>query len=151
MDRLLGNALLTGFFKGIAMGSTVFQDYDQNNPIVSSWLNPVNNNTYTPGGVAKVAIQSAAAFVRFSVVGGVVTIQQSVNVSTVTRSSTGVYVITYNTALTQVTNAYGFSMDQPGFVFRVAEALNAVQIQTTNPANTSFDPGSVSVLVFGAN
>jgi len=133
------------------MTSTFFQDYNQNNPITSSWLNPVNNAVYTPAGVAKLAVQSAAAFVRFAVSGGVVTIQQSVNISTVVRTSVGVYVITYNTPLTGALNAYGFSMDLPGFVFRTAESAAELTIGTTNTANTSFDPDFVSVLVFGAN
>ena len=132
-------------------GIPFFQDYNQNNPITSAFLNAVSAGVYAPAGAAKLAVQSAAAWVRFSVAGGVVTIQQSVNISTVARTSAGVYVITYNTPLTGALNAYGFSMDLPGFVFRTAESAAGLTIGTTNTANTSFDPDFVSVLVFGAN
>jgi hypothetical protein len=133
------------------MASTNFQDYNENNPIVSSWLNDINKGIYTPAGVPKTATQSAAAFVRFSIVGGVVAIEQSVNVSTVTRTSAGIYTINYAVALTGALNAYGFSIDEPGFVFRSGETAGQVTIGVTNPANTSFDPNFVSVIVFGAN
>lgn len=133
------------------MTSTVFQDYNQNNPIVSSWLNDVNAGVYSLAGVARKALQSAAAFVRFGVSGGVVTIEQSINIATVTRTSAGVYVITYGGPLAGALNAYGLSMDVPGFIFRSSETAAGLTIGTTNPANTSFDPNFVSVIVFGAN
>jgi len=133
------------------MASTLFQDYNENNPIVSAWLNDVNNEVYTPSGVAKKAVQSSAAWVRFSVVAGVVTIQQSQNVASVVRSSVGVYVITYQTPLTNAANCYEISMNTAGFGFMSAEAVGSVTIDTTNTANTAFDPGFVSVVIYGAN
>jgi hypothetical protein len=133
------------------MASTNFQDYNENNPIVSSWLNDINGGVYTPAGAPKTAIQSSAAWVRFSVVAGVVTIQQSQNVSTVVRLSTGVYLITYATPLTNASNCYEISMNAAGFAFMSAEAVGSVTIDTTNTSNTAFDPGFVSVVVHGAN
>jgi hypothetical protein len=35
------------------MASTTFQDYNQNTPIVASWLNDVNAEVYTPTGIPK--------------------------------------------------------------------------------------------------
>jgi hypothetical protein len=133
------------------MSSTFFQDYNQNNPIVSSWLNDINNGVYTPTGTAKVASASAAAWVRFSISGGVVMVQQSYNVAGVSRTSAGVYVVSYEAALTETTNCYEISMDQAGFTFRTAETSNSVTIGTTNTSNTSFDPDIVSVVIHGEN
>jgi hypothetical protein len=132
------------------MASTTFQDYNQNNPIVAAWLNDVNGNTYTPAGTKTTALQSAAAWVRFSIVGGVVTIQQSVNVSSVVRSSPGVYVVTYAAPLTNVNNCYSINMNVAGFVGYTADAAGSVTIDTTNISNVAFDPGNVSFVVFGA-
>lgn len=133
------------------MASTTFVDYSQNTPIVAAWLNPVNTCVYSPGGVAKVAVQSAAAWVRFAVVAGVVTIQQSSNISTVVRTSPGIFVITYNSALTGAQNCYSITGNTAGFTFANAEANNSVTVNFTNTANTFTDPGNASVLVFGAN
>ena len=133
------------------MASTQFQDFNQNNPIVSSWLNDINNGVYTAVGTSKKAIQSTAAWVRFSVTGGVVAIQQSSNISTVVRTGTGVYVITYGAPLTNATNCYGVLMSQAGFAFESAEAVGSVTITTHDTTNAAVDPASVSVQIFGAN
>lgn len=133
------------------MASTNFQDYNQNNPIVSAWLNDVNGATYTTAGTRKLAVQSSAAWVRFSVTGGVVAIQQSSNISTVVRTGTGVYVITYGAPLTNAANSYGITMSQAGFAFEAAEAVGSVTINTHDTTNTAVDPASVSVQIFGAN
>jgi hypothetical protein len=133
------------------VASTTFQDYNQNNPVVSSWLNDVNSIAYTPAGTHRVAIQTAAAWVRFSVTGGVVAIQQSTNISTVGRTGVGVYVITYGAPLSNAANSYGITMSQAGFAFQAAEALGSVTINTHDTTNTAVDPASVSVQIFGAN
>lgn len=133
------------------MASTNFQDYNQNTPITASWLNDVNKETYTTAGTPKTAIQSSAAWVRFQIVGGVVSIQQSVNVSSVVRSSAGVYVVTYQNPLVNATNCYEMVMNVAGFVIPAAEAVGSVTINTTNIANAAFDPGFVSLVVYGAN
>ena len=133
------------------MASTNFQDYNQNTPIVSAWLNDVNDNTYSAAGVAKTYQNSAAAWVRFSVTGGVIAIQQSVNVQSVTRTGVGVYVVQYVQALTNISNCYSISMPQAGFAEYSAESTSTVTITTTNNGNVAFDPSSVSVVVFGAN
>lgn len=133
------------------MASTVFQDYNQNNPIVSSWLNDINNGVYTPAGTPKKAVQSAAAWVRFSVSGGVVAIQQSSNINTVVRVGVGQYAITYSTALTNSANSYGMGMAQAGFISYLAETTTSVTVTCTNTSNVAFDPTSVSVQIFGAD
>lgn len=134
------------------MASTTFQDYNQNNPIVASWLNDINNGVYTPTvGTPRKAVQSAAAWVRFAVIGGVATIQQSSNISTVVRTAVGVYVITYGIAMANAGNSYGFSMSLPGFIFQVSESNISVTINTHDTTNVAVDPAIVSVQVFGAN
>lgn len=132
------------------MASTFFTDFNQNNPVVAAWLNDINNGVYSGKGLPRLAQASSAAWVRFFVSGGVVAIQQSNNIVSVTRSSLGIYVISYP-AMGQATNCYEISMDQPGFAFRSAETLTSVTINCTNTANTAFDPGFVSVVIHGAN
>lgn len=133
------------------MASTTFQDYNQNNPIVAAWLNDINGNTYTPAGTKTTALQSSAAWVRFSIAGGVVTIQQSVNIASVVRASLGVYVVTYAAPLTNPNNCYSISMNVAGFASYSPEAVGSVTINTNNTSNVAFDPGSVSFVMFGAN
>jgi len=133
------------------MASTFFQDYNQNTPIVSAWLNAVNAAVYGPLGTPKVAVQSAAAWVRFSVAGGVPTIQQSSNIATVVRLSAGVYQITYASPLVNAANCYGITQAESGFSFPSAETQGSVTVTFTNPANTSTDPVAASVVIFGAD
>lgn len=133
------------------MPSTLFQDFNQNTPITSTWLNDVNKVTYSPTGVPKSATQSAAAWVRFSVTGGIVSIQQSSNVSTVTRTATGVYQIVYGSSLTNADNVYSLSMGQAGFLVPSAELVNGVTISTFNTADAAVDPVFVTLVVFGNN
>jgi len=133
------------------MTSTNFQDYNQNTPIVSAWLNDVNNGVYTPGGVPKKAIQSSAAWVRFTATGGVVVIQQSSNIASVVRTGLGVYVITYGAPLTQAQNSYGVSMSPAGFAVPSAETVQSVTITCTNAAGAAEDAAPLSVQIFGSN
>lgn len=142
------------------MATTIFQDYNQNNPIVSSWLNDVNADTYTPltgitatpGGTPRVAVQQAAAWVRFSVTAGVVAIQQSSNIASVVRVSAGLYQINYGIAMVNTANCYSMSCNTAGFGVVGAETANYVQIYFENPADSAtFDPGFVSLTVFGSN
>lgn len=134
------------------MASTVFQDYNQNNPIVSAWLNDINNGIYSPvGGVPRVAIDIPVAWVRFSVIGGVVAIQQSSNVASVVRNSAGNFTVTYGASLTNTTNCYQISQNVAGFVSYSAEAANSVTVQLANTSNVATDPGSCCVVVLGAN
>lgn len=133
------------------MASTFFQDYNQNTPIVSAWLNDVNSGIYSPGKIAKSALQSSAVWVRFNVSGGVVTIIQAENVSTVVRVSAGVYQVNYTTPLTNAQNCYEMSMNAAGFMFEIGEAVGSVTVSTNNTSNIAFDPASVSVVVYGAN
>jgi hypothetical protein len=141
------------------MAWTLFQDYNQNTPIVSNWLNDVNNDVYTPqtgipatpGGTPRTALQQAAAWVRFSVIGGVVAIEQSSNIASVTRVSAGLYQITYGNTMINTTNCYSISTNLAGFQTVVAESTTTVEVNISNTANVSTDPGFVSVVIFGAN
>ena len=133
------------------MASTVFQDYNQNNPIVAAWLNDVNRGVYSPGGVAKPATLAPSVWVRFSVTGGVVTIQQSVNLASVVRTSAGVFVVTYLAPLTNAANCYEIAQSSAGFCLYGAETTSSIVITTTNTANAATDPGSCSVVIYGAN
>lgn len=133
------------------MASTFFQDYNQNTPIVATWLNDVNSAVYGPGGASKKALGVADAWVRFSVSGAVVTIQQSLNVQSVSRLSAGIYQITYGTALTNITNCYQISSSIPGFVSYSAETANSVTINIANTSDSPTDPGSCCVVIYGAN
>ena len=133
------------------MASTTFQDYNQNNPIVAAWLNDINNGVYSPGGVPRVASLIPVAWVRFSVSGGVVTIQQSVNIASVTRSSAGVFVVTYGSTLTNTANCYDITTNIAGFTSYSTETANSVTVDITNTSNVATDPGSCCVVILGAN
>lgn len=133
------------------MASTVFQDYNQNNPIVSAWLNDVNNAAYSTAGIPKKAVLMATAWVRFSVTGGVVTIQQSENIASVVRNGAGVFTVTYGAALTNAFNGYSITQNAAGFAFAGAETTTTIVVNTTNTSNVATDPGSCTVLIFGEN
>lgn len=133
------------------MASTNFKDYNQNTPVTSAWLNDVNGVAYTAAGTKKVALQAAAAWVRFAVSGGVATIQQSSNIQSVSRVSAGVYLVTYATPMTISGNCYSMSMTQVGFTFFSSESVNTVTVNTTDAAGNPVDPGFVSLAVFGNN
>jgi len=133
------------------MASTQFQDYNQNTPIVAAWLNDVNGATYTAAGTRKLAVQSSSAWVRFSITGGVVVIQQSSNIATVVRTGVGVYVVTYGAPMTNAANCYEINLGTAGFTVPSAEAVGSVTLTCTNTANTAADPTFVSLVVHGAN
>lgn len=133
------------------MASTNFQDFNQNTPITASWLNDANSAVYTPGGIPKLAAQSAAAWVRFQISGGVITINESSNVVSVVRTAPGVYVINYSVIMSTTGNAYAFSMTQAGFITWAPESQTSVTVNTTNTSNVAFDPSFVCVVVFGNN
>lgn len=131
------------------MASTNFQDYNQNTPIVATWLNDVDGVTYSPSNLKKVASNSAAAWVRFVGASGV--IQQSNNIMSVTRVSVGVYTILYANPMGEATNSYGVSSSLAGFNSVTAETTNSVTLAFTNISNAPADPGSISVQIFGVN
>lgn len=134
------------------MASTFFQDYNQNNPIVSAWLNDINNGVYSPtNGLPRVAIDIPVAWVRFSVSGGVVAITQSSNIASVIRNSAGNFTITYGGALTNVANCYQITQNIAGFSEYTAETAQSVTIQIGNTSNVATDPGSCCVVIHGTN
>lgn len=130
------------------MASTTFVDFSQNTPIVASWLNDVNKTVYDVGGNPTANVTLPFAWVRFSVSGGVATVQTSSNIASVSRSSAGVFVVTYGRFLAQAQGCYQISTNQAGFTFVSAEATNSVTVNTNNTSNVATDPGFVSVVVF---
>lgn len=133
------------------MASTNFQDYNQNTPIVSNWLNDVNKLTYSTGGVAKQSLLVPVAWVRFAVSAGVVTIQQSANVVTVVRNSVGNFTVTYSSPLTIGANCYEISQNGVGFISYSGETNSSVTVLTANTSNVATDPNNCSVVIYGAN
>jgi hypothetical protein len=132
------------------MASTIFQDYNENNPIVSAWLNDVNNAVYPASGLPNAAAAAPVAWVRFSVAAGVVTINQAVGITGVTRTSTGVYVIQYGVSMVAAQNCYSVSSNLPGFLYTSAETQVGATINFLNVSNTPTDPGGVCFMLFGA-
>lgn len=133
------------------MASTLFQDYNQNNPIVSSWLNDINNGVYSAQGLPRKAAASSAAWVRFDITAGVITVGQVSNIGSVVRTAVGVYVITYVTPLTNPGNCYEISMGAAGFAVPSAESVNGLTITCTTAAGAAVDPPFVGLTVHGAN
>ena len=133
------------------MASTTFQDFNQNTPVVASWLNDVNKAVYSPGGVPRVASLIPVAWVRFSISVGVVTIQQSVNIATVVRNSAGVFLINYGSALTSAACCCQIAQSVAGFASYGSETTSSIVITTTNPSNVPTDPGTCSVVIWGIN
>jgi len=132
------------------MASTNFQDYNQNTPIVATWLNDVNGVTYGANGGNRVALGIPTAWVRFSVVAGIVAIQQSVGVLSVVRGSTGVFTVNY-APLAGATNCYQVTPNIAGFSSYSAETSGSVTINIGNTANVPTDPGSCCVTISGGN
>ena len=125
-----------------------FTDYNQNNPITSQWLNGISNFIF--GATGKNAQTSPAAWVRFSVSGGVATIQQSYGVASVVRTATGTYTITYSQTLLQAANCYNINTSSIGMNAASTETVNSVVIETGNSSGILIDPTSVSVVIFGS-
>jgi hypothetical protein len=134
------------------MASTQFQDYNQNNPIVSAWLNDINQGIYSPlAGVPRLAAAIPVAWVRFFAIAGVVTIQQSVGVASVTRVSAGLYLVTYATAMPVATNHYQITSNVAGFNSFVGETTQSVQVQIQNSASTLLDTFTACVQISAIN
>jgi len=133
------------------MASTIYQDYNQNTPIVSAWLNDINKGIYSALGLPRVAADIPVAWVRFSAVAGVVTISQSQNIASVVRTGAGTYVVTYGAALVNVQNSYQIQSNVPGFTSWSAETNQSVTIQVQNTAAAFIDTFSACVGISGAN
>lgn len=129
------------------MPSTNFQDYNQNTPIVASWLNDVNGVTYTLGNTKNTSAQIAAGWVRFVGASGGVT--QSTAIANVARNGVGNYTITYTNQMQNSSNCYSVNISQAGVWFVTAETVNSVTIQVENLAGGAFDPTNVGVVIFG--
>lgn len=133
------------------MASTFYQDYNQNTPVVSAWLNDINKGIYSAGGIPRTALQIPVAWVRFNVVAGVVSIVQSSGITSVVRTAPGVYTVNYSAPLTNAQNSYEITQNLPGFVSFGAETISSVVVNVANTANVGTDPGACSVTIYGAN
>jgi hypothetical protein len=105
--------------------------------------------TITPGKIAK-----GLSFGNFTVSGGVVSMGDSKNISGVVRSSAGLFVVSFDTALanagytvicqSQDSTTTPVSGMKTGYDTR---AVGSFRIQTRNDAGTLTDPGIVSFTV----
>lgn len=130
------------------MASTNFFDYSQNTPIVAAWLNDINKGVYNAGDLTpNLAAQTPYGWVRFNGSTGIV-VQQSANISSITRSSAGVYVIAYATVLPQATNSYNVLTNLAGFQVITSESTGSVTITCSNTSNVATDPTIVCVQVW---
>jgi hypothetical protein len=128
------------------MPSQNFQDYNQNNPVTSTWLNGVNKFIF--GLLGNNAQTSPLAWVRFNGTTGAIV--QSYGVASVVRNGLGNYTVTFAQTLAQATNVYSISQNVLGMNGTIAETTNSVTFQTANTAGANVDPTAVSITVFGA-
>lgn len=128
------------------MPSSNFQDYNQNTPITSAWLNGVNQ--YIFGNTAGHAVTSPAVWIRFN--GTLGTVQQSYGVAGITRNSAGNYTVTYNQTLPNIANCYVITTNLQGGFFVLSETATSVTFEVVNSGGIPTDTTLVSVVVFGA-
>jgi hypothetical protein len=127
------------------MPSVNYQDYNQNNPITSAWLNAINKFVY--GASGNNSVNSPIAWVRFN--GSTGAVVQSSGVSGVVRNSAGNYTITYATAQAQAQNVYQLTSNLLGFSAVTAESIANVTVQFENTLQVATDPTTVCLIVFG--
>lgn len=128
------------------MPSKTFQDFNQNTPITSQWLNGVNQFVF--GSTAGQAVTSPAAWIRFN--GTLGTVQQSYGITGIVRNSAGNYTVTYNQTLPNATNCYTITTNLPGGFFILSETQNSVTFEVVNSGGIPTDTTLISVVVFGA-
>lgn len=119
--------------------------------------------TQTADGSGIIKLQSnsvttnALAWVNFGYVSSAITVRANYNVSSVTRSSTGVYVINFSTALADANYVPVLSIGNfagsggcVGGNSNATRTTTSLTIQTTNAAQTTFtDTDPVYVAIFG--
>jgi hypothetical protein len=81
----------------------------------------------------------------------VVTIQQSENVTSVIRDSLGVYTVNFTNAMANSQNCYQISQNSAGFQYPSTETTNSVVVNFTTSTGALGDPGTASVVVYGAS
>jgi hypothetical protein len=128
------------------MPSSNFQDYNQNNPITSLWLNGIN--AFVFGTAGNNAQTSPLAWVRFN--GTTASILQSYGIAGIVRNSAGNYTITFSQTLAQSGNVYNVTTNLAGFATIVSETDNSVTIQVANTSDVATDSSIVCMTVFGA-
>jgi hypothetical protein len=108
-------------------------------------------NTDTVGGVfttQNAVTGIAKAWAQFTATGGTVTINGSFNVSSITRSSTGIYVVNFTTAMPNI----NYSVVAPtsfvsasNYTATVPFVSNGPSVTTATPTTTSFNLATVSI------
>lgn len=79
------------------------------------------------------------------------TVTASHNVASISRSNTGIYVVTFTTAFSSANFAVcGISQEQNRFLAVTAQTASTVTIRVENNAGTAVDPTAISVICFGA-
>ena len=101
---------------------------------------------------------NALAWVNFGYVSSAITTRASYNISSITRSATGDYIITFSNAMTDVnfvtigtcspniSGSSGRTVDAP---YNQAPTTTTVRISTTSSANTNEDQAYISIAIFG--
>ena len=131
------------------MASTTFVDYSQNTPIVAAWLNDVNNAVYNADGSVNKAQQTPVAWVRFNGAAGVIV--SSFNITSLLKTGTGSYRITYSVTLPIATNCYSITTNQAGFNTVAAETTVSVDVLCANTSNVASDATIVCVQIFASH
>lgn len=129
----------------------------------------LNSGTVSPSLVNALSTASgsapsyaARAFVNFSVSGGVVTVNNSGNVASVTRNSVGVYAIAFSTAMPDANYAYCLNSEANGtsgnnaFVIEInpgTRTISGFGILCFRPTTSTgdqidTDPVNVSIVIF---
>ena len=110
-------------------------------------ISTLNNDTgvlATQNGMTGIA----KAWAQFTATGGTVTINGSFNISSITRSSTGIYVINFTTAMPNI----NYSVVSPiafvstsNYVASVPFVSNGPSVTTAIPTTSSFTLATVTI------
>lgn len=91
----------------------------------------------------------ATAWVNFTWTGSAIAINDMHNVSGVTRTSAGIYVVTFSIPMLATPYAPLVSGVAPGFYWSSGVGTGGFTVNTTSTAGAAFDPAYVSAVVFG--
>jgi hypothetical protein len=107
----------------------------------------ISNGTVSTSS-ANVIQGSAKAWARFSATGGTITINGSFNISSITRSSTGIYVINFTNVMPNanysVTSPTAF-VSASNYVVAVPFVSNGPSVTTAIPTTSSFTLATVTI------
>lgn len=109
-----------------------------------------------PDNIHLIGGLSIAAWARFTVSGGVVTLQADYNVTSVTRNSSGLFTINFTNALASTSYSYTASVIRPsntnilliGTSTGETKSTSAFQVRCENGAGTEEDPAEAFVMIY---